>query len=93
MEIKIGCPWGMLGSLHVKFSDSDNKNRTGIVNFKGRKTKLEKHNDGGQWVKLHVMREDSIDGELILKTKALTGPNLMITKLVLIASKMPNLTC
>ena len=70
MEIKIECPWGMLGSLYVQFSDLDNKNRTGIVNFKGRKVKLEKHNNEGQWVKFHVMREDSIDGGLILKTKA-----------------------
>jgi len=30
------------------------------------------------------MREDSNDGKLILKTKAETGPNLMISKVVLL---------
>ena len=37
----------------------------------------------GKWVKFHVMREDSNDGKLILKTKMAKGGNLMITKIVL----------
>ena len=85
MQIQIHCPMGMIGSLYVHFQDWNNNKQTGKLNFEGRKVKLEKHNDGGQWVKFHVMREDSKDGKLILKTDALTGPNLMITKLVLIA--------
>ncbi len=85
MAIKIRCPEGMLGSLYVYFRDPDNKKRTGILNFEGRKVKLEKHNKGGQWVKFHVMREDSKDGKLLLKTDAISGPNLMISKLILTA--------
>ncbi len=87
MQIQINCPEGMLGSLYIYFHDWDNNKRTGLLNFEGRKVKLGKHNNGGQWVKFHVMREDSNDGKLILKTKALTGPNLMITQLVLVAEQ------
>ncbi len=38
----------------------------------------------GRWVKFHVMREDSQDSKLILKSESTTGPNLMITKMVLV---------
>ncbi len=45
---------------------------------------VNRHDGEGQWVKFHVMREDSNDGKLILKTNAISGPNLMITKVVLV---------
>ena len=83
MQLQINCPDGILGSLYIHFFDWDKNNRTGIINFEGRKVKLGKHDGEGQWVKFHVMREDSNDGKLILKTQALTGPNLMITQIVL----------
>lgn len=84
MEITINCEDGILGSLYIHFHDWNNNNRSGEIEFEGRKVKLDKHDDDGKWVKFHVMREDSNDGKLVVKTKALTGPNLMITKLVLI---------
>ena len=84
IQIQINCPEGMLGSFYVHFHDWNKNGRTGILNFEGRKVKLEMHDGDGQWVKFHVMREDSNDGKLILNTKAITSPNLMITKIVLI---------
>ena len=84
MTMQIDCPDGILGSLYVHFHDWDNNNRSGILNFEGRKMKLEKHDGDGIWIKFHVMREDSQDGKLILRTSALRGPNLMITKVVLV---------
>ncbi|MBR8536658.1 hypothetical protein KDU71_13870 [Carboxylicivirga sediminis] len=83
MEIQINCPAGILGTLYVHFHDWNKLNRTGIVDFEGRKVKLDKHSGEGQWVKFHVMREDSNDGKLVLKSNVETGPNLMITKIVL----------
>jgi hypothetical protein len=83
MEITLDCPEGMLGSLWVLFHDWNNNNRAGLLNFEGRKMKLEKHSREGQWINFHVMREDSNDGKLMLKTNATSGPNLMITKIVL----------
>ncbi|MBS2210700.1 hypothetical protein KEM09_04765 [Carboxylicivirga mesophila] len=84
MEVQIDVPGGILGTLYVHFHDWNKLNRGGIVEFEGRKVKLEKHAGKGQWVQFHVMREDSNDGKLVLKSNAETGPNLMITKLVLV---------
>ncbi|RIJ50602.1 glycoside hydrolase family 2 [Maribellus luteus] len=84
MELNIQCPDGILGTLLVHFSDWNQNGRTGLLEFEGRKTKLENHTGEGQWVKFHVMREDSNDGKLRLKTKVLSGPNLMISKVVLL---------
>jgi hypothetical protein len=85
MKVHINCPKGMLGTLYVHFQDLYNLGRTGILQFEGREVNLGKVEEGGQWVKFHVMREDSNDGNLILNTQTLSGPNLMITKLVLVA--------
>jgi len=84
MEITINCEDGILGSLYVHFHDWNKNNRTGKLEFEGRKVKLDEHDGEGIWVKFHVMREDSNDGRLKLKTQATTGPNLMISKIVLI---------
>lgn len=85
LQLQINCPQGILGDLYVHFHDWNDNSRTGMLDFEGRKVKLGKHAGDGQWVKFHVMREDSQDGKLILKTNATTGPNLMITKVVLVS--------
>ncbi len=84
MTLKMNCPDGILGTLYVHFHDWNNQGRTGLLEFEGRKVQLGRHNRKGQWVKFHVMREDSNDGQLLLKMKALTGSNLMITNIVLV---------
>ncbi|MCK0158247.1 hypothetical protein MWU65_13715 [Cellulophaga sp. F20128] len=85
MSIEINCPSGILGTLFVQFNDWNNKGREGFLEFEGRKLKLDKHQGKeGKWVKLHVMREDSNDGKLNLKTKMLQGGNLMISQIVLV---------
>ncbi|MDX8340697.1 glycoside hydrolase family 2 TIM barrel-domain containing protein [Draconibacterium sp. IB214405] len=84
MNLQINCPEGMLGTLYVQFSDFNKKGRTGMLEFEGRKSKLGLHHGDGVWVKFHVMREDSNDGKLILKTETETGGNLMISKIVLV---------
>jgi beta-galactosidase len=84
MRLQIKCPEGILGELYVHFHDWNTNDRAGVIEFEGRKVKLEKHDGDGQWVKFHVMREDSNDGKLLLKTTCTSGPNLMITKVVLV---------
>jgi hypothetical protein len=84
MELTIDCPDGFLGTLLVHFHDWNQNRRTGLLDFEGRKTKLESHEEG-QWVQFHVMREDSNDGKLVLKTQTSSGPNLMITEVILIS--------
>jgi len=84
MTIEMECPPGILGSFYVKFNDWNKKGRQGLLEFEGRKVKLGNHQGKeGKWVKFHVMREDSNDGKLILKTKVTQGGNLMISQIVL----------
>ena len=84
MELQINCPEGIMGTLYVHFYDWNYNGRTGMLDFEGRKTKLDRHDGDGLWVKFPFMREDSNDGRLLLKTSASSGTNLMITKIVLI---------
>ena len=56
----------------------------GLITFEGRDYKLDKHDGKGQWIKLHVMREDSNDGVIVLKAKVTSGPNLMITQVAFV---------
>ena len=84
MTLELACPPGILGSLYVKFNDWNKKGRQGLLEFEGRKVKLGEHQEmHGKWVKFHIMREDSNDGKLILKTKTTKGGNLMISEIVL----------
>ncbi|MCK5699869.1 MAG: hypothetical protein KAI29_01890, partial [Cyclobacteriaceae bacterium] len=84
IQIIIDCKDGILGELYVHFHDWDNQNRAGILEFEGRKTKIEDQTGEGKWIKFHVMREDSNDGKLIFKANVISGPDLMITQIVLI---------
>ena len=74
---------GIIGSLYICFSDKDKKGRTGHIIFEGRDYELGKQKEDENWIKLHVMREDSNDGQLILKAKVKGGPDLIISKIAL----------
>ena len=84
MEIQIECPEGISGTLLVCFSDYNRKNRSGILDFEGRESLLGSHEGDEYWVRFHVMREDSNDGQLILKTNVKTGGNLMVKSIILL---------
>ena len=67
MTITVNCPNGILGSFYVKF---DTATETHVV-FEGRKVKVGPQKEGEEnWVKFHVMREDSNDGQLKLVSPA-----------------------
>jgi len=85
MKIELQVPQGMLGTLNVQFNDWNQQKREGILEFEGRKAVLKNHEgEKGKWIQFHVMREDSNDGKLLLKTRATKGGNLMISKIVLV---------
>ena len=84
IRLEVKCPAGVIGSLYVFFHDWSDDGRKGLINFEGRDYKLNEHNGKGQWVKLHVMREDSNDGVIVLKAKATSGPNLMISQVAFV---------
>ena len=83
MELTIECPPGIIGSLYVCFADKDKKGRTGHLVFEGRDYESGKQDQEESWVKLHIMREDSNDGVLRLKTKVKNGPDLVISKVAI----------
>lgn len=82
--LTINCPEGMIGTLYLYFHDWNNQNRTGALNFEGREYPLEEHSGEGRWIKLHVMREDTNNGTIVLKWNTLSGGNLMLSKVVLL---------
>ena len=78
------------GTLHVRFRDPNRVNRSGRGTCEGRPFTVPKHQDakdGIWWAKLPVMREDFLDGKIEFACEALTGPNLMIDRVVLIRDK------
>ncbi len=82
MIVDIDCPPGFLGSFYVLFNDGETKEREGILQFEGRKVKLGPRSvKTGEWVKFHVMREDSNDGKLQLKVESTSGDDIMIARL------------
>lgn len=83
MEVTLKVPQGMIGTFYIFFHDWNDLGRQADIEFEGREYTLGKHNKDGQWIKLHVMREDSNDGVLKLKVNATKGPNIMIGKMAL----------
>ena len=78
------------GTLWVRFRDPNRNNRSGRGTCEGRPFTVPQHQkekDGIWWAKLPVMREDFLDGKIELSCEALTGPNLMIDRIVLTADK------
>jgi hypothetical protein len=76
-------PSGISGTLCVRFTDHNSNGRTGKITFEGRESRLEGHAGAdGHWVKIDILREDSLDSTLTFAAETLTGPNLMITNIV-----------
>ena len=84
VQLELKCPGGILGELQVHFKDLKQQGASGVIEFEGRKVKLDKHTGDGKWIKLHVMREDSNDGKLVLNAYGDPGKELMITQIVLV---------
>jgi hypothetical protein len=80
---KLQVPSGISGTLCVRFTDHNSNGRTGKITFEGRESRLEAHAGAdGHWVKIDILREDSLDSTLAFAAETLTGPNLMITNIV-----------
>ncbi len=73
------------GEIRIRFRDPNANNRTGRGIFEGTAFEVPHHQqqpNGIWWAKLPVIRENFLDGKLELTVEALTGPNLMIDRLV-----------
>lgn len=84
--LTIQTPNGVIGDLYVHFVDPNKQNREGTIWFEGREMSLKEiDSKTGKWVKIFVMREDTNDGTIVLKTKATKGGNLMISQIGFVA--------
>ncbi len=74
------------GRLLVRFRDSNGNGRSGKGTFEGRPFDIPLHQaepDGAKWIELRVDREDSLDKVLEFEAEVLSGPNLMIDRVIL----------
>ena len=86
ITLTIQTPNGVIGDLYVRFTDPNKQIRRGSIWFEGREMSLANIDpDSGTWVKIFVMREDTNDGAVVLKTKATHGGNLMISEIGFVA--------
>jgi beta-galactosidase len=84
LRVTITCAKPELYDLHVHFHDWNRNGRSGVLEFEGRTHELGPHTGAGTWVKLDVLREDALDGRLVLDARVKSGPNLQITALALV---------
>lgn len=86
ITLTIQTPNGVIGDLYVRFADTNKQKREGTLWFEGREMSLTDIDpESGKWVKIFVMREDTNDGAVVLKTKATHGGNLMISEIGFVA--------
>ncbi len=85
LDIQLKCPQGIIGELHLFVHDWNDNGRDGEIIVEGREFSIGEHTKDGKWIKIHIMREDSNDGILNINVSATKGPNIMITKLILVS--------
>ena len=74
------------GMLRVRFRDPNGLGRTGRGTCEGRPFTVPKHQDmkdGAWWLEVPILNEDALDSKIEFSCEALTGPNLMIDRVVL----------
>lgn len=87
IEIEMNVPQGVIGDLYVHFADWNNEGREAKIWLEERESVTGLLDKKGKWVKLFVMREDTNDGKLILRTNSLAGSNVMIDELIFVERK------
>jgi beta-galactosidase len=83
MRIEVTIPKPEFYDLYVHFHDWNDNGRAGKITFEGRQYDLGPHRGAGKWVKLEVLREDCLDGKVVLEAEPTAGPNLQVTAIAL----------
>lgn len=87
-QIVLECPERFEGMAYYHFGDWNNQGRRGHVYFEGRdRGPLEQHNGSGLWMAEKVNAEDSADGLIEMRAECRSGPNLMVSRVVLIPAE------
>lgn len=79
LEVDFEVSQGISGSLYILLKEGEKNKEDAIFEFEGRDYLVSKGLKDGEWIKLNVMREDSNDGKLLLKS----NDKLKISKIVL----------
>ncbi len=83
MTLQIDLPDGTIGQVFLFVHDWNNLDRKGSINIENREYAIGSHGGQGKWIALDFMREDTQDGELLLKVHCQNGPNIMISRMAL----------
>ena len=85
LRVTITCPPGFQGTLYAHFHDWNRLGRTAAISFEGKEVGvLADHTGPGFWLALPVDATQSADGKLELSARTTSGPNVMITRVVLV---------
>ena len=85
LGVTITCPAGFVGTLFAHFHDWNRLGRTAEISFEGKELGVVgDHTGPGFWLALPVDASQSADGRLELSARATSGPNVMITRIVLV---------
>jgi hypothetical protein len=87
LGLRIKCPVGFHGKCYVHFHDWNSQNRRFVGEFESQRFSLGKHSEAGVWTVFKVIREDALDGKLELSSELTSGPNVMITHVVLVSGE------
>ncbi|TKG93368.1 glycoside hydrolase family 2 [Puteibacter caeruleilacunae] len=83
IKIETSCPDGILATMFVELQVDKSSSKQALLEFEGRQVKFQPTSASSQWVKFHVMREDSNDGKLIFNVDTKDNKPLKISKIIL----------
>jgi hypothetical protein len=81
IEIKVDVP--QLMTLRIRFHDWNKAGRSGEIACDDSPIRKLGNHINGEWISIPISRENCLDKKLDIDIKKLTGPNLMITDLVI----------
>lgn len=84
LRIEVNIPTPAIYDFYVHFHDWNKNGREGTIKFENRNYELGPHTGNGKWVKLEVLREDCLDGKIVLEASPTAGPNLQVTAIALV---------
>ncbi len=84
LRLHVRIPTPRIYDLYIHFHDWNDNGRAGKIKFAGREYELGAHTGKGKWVKLEVLREDCLDGQITVEAIPTSGPNLQVTALALV---------
>jgi beta-galactosidase len=85
LVVNVSCPADFEGSFYVHLHDIDSSGRAAALFFCGRdRGPLPRYDGNGVWLKFPVSREMASGGELVFDARAIEGPNVTISQIILI---------